>query len=287
MSLIYKQRAGREQSPMAAPPFHDMTLPDGTVWSHFYRSDAGYLLRFPGLADFEVSGDGSQVQAWPVPGVTTGTVEHLHLNQVVPLALSRQGKLMLHGSSVDVDGQGVAFVGVSGRGKSTLAASFATAGRRFLSDDGMHLEWADTRFEIIPSHASVRLWEDSQDALDIGSAAMAPAIDFTTKARLLAGGDLAYCGEPLPLRRIYFLGPGDTASVTIQAMKPADALIALTRQCFILDVDQQDALARHFEDLCRLANLPIHFELDYTRRYEDLPRLREAIIRHAAKDHRT
>ena len=173
-----------------------MTLPDGTLWTHFYRSDAGYLLRFPGLADFEVSGDGGQVQAWPAPGVTAATVEHLHLNQVVPLALSRQGKLMLHGSSVDVDGQGVAFVGVSGRGKSTLAASFATEGRRFLSDDGMHLEWADTQFQIIPSHPSVRLWEDSQDGAGrVGSTPMAPAIDFTTKARLLAGGDLAYCGR--------------------------------------------------------------------------------------------
>lgn len=286
MSVIYEQRAEREQRPVAAPPFHDMTFPDGTVWTHFYRCDAGYLLRFPGLADFEVSRDGSQVQAWPVPGVTTGTVEHLHLNQVVPLALSRQGKLMLHGSAVDVDGQGVAFVGVSGRGKSTLAASFATAGRRFLSDDGMHLEWAGTQFQIIPSHPSVRLWEDSQAALDMASTPLAAAIDFTTKARLLAGGELAYCAEPLPLRRIYFLGSGDAASVNIQAMRPADALIALTQQCFILDVDQQEALARHFEDLCRLSNLPIHFDLDYPRRYEDLPLVREAILRHANKGHR-
>jgi hypothetical protein len=287
VSLTYTQQSVREQSPMAVPPFHDLTFPDGTVWSHFYRCDAGYLLRFPGLADFEVSCDGSQVQAWPVPGVTNGTVEHLYLNQVVPLALSRQGKLMLHGSSVDVDGQGVAFLGVSGRGKSTLATSFATRGRRFLSDDGLHLEWAGTRFQVIPSHPSVRLWQDSQDALDMGSTPMAPAIDFTTKARLLAGGDLAYSGEPLPLRRIYFLGPGDAPSVTIQALKPAAALIALTRQCFILDVDQQDALARHFDDLCRLSNLPVHFDLDYPRRYEDLSRVREAILRHANEDLRT
>ena len=153
MSLIYVQQAEREQSAVAASPFHTMTLPNGALWTYFYRCDAGYLLRFPRLADFEVSSDGSQVQAWPAPGVTTGTVEHLHLNQVLPLALSRQGKLMLHGSAVDVDGQGVAFVGVSGRGKSTLAASFATAGRRFLSDDDVrHLEWSGTGLQIIPSH---------------------------------------------------------------------------------------------------------------------------------------
>jgi hypothetical protein len=177
-------------------------------------------------------------------------------------------------------------VGSSGSGKSTLAASFAIAGRRFLSDDGMHLEWADTQFQIIPSHPSVRLWEDSQDALEVGSAAMAPAIDFTTKARLLAGGGLAHCAEPRPLRRIYFLGPGDASAVDIQPMKPTEALIALTRQCFILDVEQQDALATHFEDLCRLSNMHIHFQLDYPRRYEDLQRVRDAIVRHASQDSR-
>ena len=283
MSLIYVQQAEREQSAVAASPFHTMTLPNGALWTYFYRCDAGYLLRFPGLADFEVSGDGGQVQAWPAPGVTAATVEHLHLNQVVPLALSRQGKLMLHGSAVDVDGQGVAFVGASGRGKSTLAACFATEGRRFLTDDGLHLESEGDRFHIIPSHPSIRLWEDSQAALTSTSTPMAPAIEITTKARLLAGGDLAYCDEPLPLHRIYFLGEGNASTVAIQAMKPAEVLIGLTRQCFILDVDQQDTLARHFDGLCRLSNLPIHFELDYPRRYADLPRVREAILRHASE----
>jgi hypothetical protein len=175
----------------------------------------------------------------------------------------------------------VAFLGVSGRGKSTLATSFATEGRRFLTDDGLHLEWEGDHFRIIPSHPSIRLWQDSQAALTSSSTLLAPAIEITTKARLVAGGDLAYCDEPLPLHRIYFLGEGNASTVTIEAIKPAEVLIALTKQCFILDVDQQDTLARHFDGLCRLSNLPIHYDLDYPRRYDDLPRVREAILRHA------
>ena len=127
------------------------------------------------------------MQGFPAPGVTSPTVEHLYLNQVLPLALSRQGKLVLHGSAVDIAGQGVAFLGESGRGKSTLAASFATEGTRFLTDDGLLLEWVDGRCMIIPSHPSIRLWEDSQEALVNSSAEMAPAVSFTSKARFLAG----------------------------------------------------------------------------------------------------
>jgi len=40
-------------------------------------------------------------------------------------------------------------------------------------------------------------------------------------------------------------------------------------------------LARHFDDLTRLAALPIYFRLDYPRRYKALAAVREAVIRHA------
>ncbi|MBK8358824.1 MAG: hypothetical protein IPL15_07500 [Comamonadaceae bacterium] len=140
--------------------------------------------------------------------MTSATVEHLYLNQVLPLALSRQGKLVLHGSAVDIGGQGVAFLGESGRGKSTLAASFATEGTRFLTDDGLLLEWVSDQCMILPSHPSIRLWEDSQDALVSDSATVAPAVSFTTKSRFLAGPGIPFCDEAWPLQRVFFLGDG-------------------------------------------------------------------------------
>ena len=283
MSVHYEARSARKQGAIETAAFHEWTLPDGSVWTSFHRHDTGYLLRFPDLADFEVSADGASVQGWPVPGVTLHTVEHLHLNQVLPLALSRQGKLVLHGSAIDVDGNGVAFVGESGRGKSTLAASFATSGGRFLTDDGLHLEWVNGDCRIIPSHPSMRLWEDSQGALTTNATVVAPALDFTTKARLLAGTSIAFCNEALPLQRVYFLGLGDAASVAIEVMKPAEALIELLRNSFLLDIDERKMLAQHFDELSRLAVLPIYYHLDYRRRYEDLPHVRDAITRHASQ----
>ena len=249
--------------------------------TQFFRQGAGYLLRFPELADFEVSADGFIVQGWPAPGVPSPTVEHLYLNQVMPLALSRQGKLVLHGSAVDIGGQGVAFLGDSGRGKSTLAASFATEGTRFLTDDGLLLEWVGDRCMILPSHPSIRLWEDSQDALVGASVAMAPAVSFTSKARFLAGPGIAFCDEARPLRRVFFLGEGDALAPTIEPLRPAEALIELVKHSFLLDIEARDMLARHFDDLTRLAELPIYFRLDYPRRYNALAAVREAVIRHA------
>ena len=66
-----------------------MDSPDGTLWMQFFRTETGYLLRFPDMADFQVSADGLGVVCTPAPGVPDGTPEHLYLNQVLPLALSK------------------------------------------------------------------------------------------------------------------------------------------------------------------------------------------------------
>jgi hypothetical protein len=285
VNVHYAEQAARQMLPVQEEPFHQWTFPDGTLWTQFFRQGAGYLLRFPDLADFEVSADGRSVQGYPAPGVTSATVEHLYLNQVLPLALSRQGKLVLHGSAVDIGGQGVAFLGESGRGKSTLAASFATEGTRFLTDDGLLLEWAGDACMIIPSHPSIRLWEDSQSALMKTGTAMAPSVSFTSKSRFLAGQGIPFCEESRPLHRIYFLGEGEAETPVIEAVRPAEALIELVKHSFLLDIEARDMLVRHFDDLTRLAALPIYFRLDYPRDYEALGAVREAIVRHALDPH--
>lgn len=267
--------------PVPEVPFHQWAFPDGTLWTIFFRTDAGYLLRFPELADFEVSADGRSVKGWPAPGVTSPTVEHLYLNQVLPLALSRQGELVLHGSAVDIGGPGVAFLGESGRGKSTLAASFATAGTRFLTDDGLLLNWVGDCCMIVPSHPSIRLWADSRAALVSAQVSVAPAVSFTDKSRIFAGPGVAFCTENRPLRHVYFLGKGSARVPTIEPVRPAEALIELVKHSFLLDIESREMLASHFDDLTRLAELPIYFGLDYPRSYEALPAVREAIIRHA------
>ena len=281
MNVDYTKRPARPLSPRQDKIFHQWETPDGALWTQFFREGPGYLLRFPGLADFEISADGLSVQGWPVPGVSPPTVEHLYLNQVLPLALSRQGKLVLHGSAVDIAGQGVAFLGESGRGKSTLAASFAVEGTRFLTDDGLLLEWENDACRIVPGHPSVRLWEDSEAALVSDNTARAQAVSFTPKSRLLAGPGIAFCDAARPLRRAYFLGEGDAKVPTITPMRPVEALMSLIQNSFLLDGEARELIAGHFDELAQLAELPLYFRLDYPRDYRALPAVRAAIIRNA------
>ncbi len=263
--------------------FHEWVLPDGTLWAQFYRTGRGYLLRFAELADFEVSADGRAVSAWPCPGTTKDTLEHLYLNQVLPLALGRQGEQVFHGSAVEAPSGALVFLGASGRGKSTLAASFALAGHRFLSDDALLLApRAGGTYAVLPSHPSIRLWDDSKDALVGHSADLGPAVQYTAKARLLSGAALAFCNQERPLRRMYFLEAGDATQVQCAPMSPAEALMGLVGHSFLLDIEGRESLSTHFSQVAALAELPVFFRLDYPRAFAALPTVRQAILEHAA-----
>jgi hypothetical protein len=146
------------------------------------------------------------------------------------------------------------------------------------------LEKLDRGFSVQPSHPSIRLWDDSREALVHASAPLAPPVQHTPKARILSDDVLAFCDVAQPLRNIYFLGDGCASEVSITPMSPSEALIGLVNHSFLLDIEARDAIAAHFEELTQLVALPLYFRLDYPRHYAALPSVREAILKNASMD---
>ena len=280
----FERAAECHQLELTDEPFYVVQNPDGSTWVGFYRRGADYILRFPGLADFEVTEDGRGVRCTPVPGTAKSTVEHLYHNQILPLALNQQGGLVLHGSAVEVEGGGLAFLGASGRGKSTLAASFAVAGHRLLTDDLLELEPSESAISARPGHHSLRLWDDSRAALfGADPVPMAPAVEFTSKARFLSGGRLVFRVAPQPLRCVYLLGDNEAQAPIIEPINGRDVLIELAKNAFLLDIAEPSRISAHFRRLSQVARLPIYYRLDYPRRFDALPAVRKAILDHAAR----
>ena len=266
---------------MRGPEIQRWTFPGGEPWAHFHRTRTGYVVRFPGYADYLVSTDGARVTCRPVPGVGTDTLEHVYRNQVVPLALSRSGQLAFHASAVELHGRAVGFVGESGRGKSTLAAAFGAQGSGFLADDGLVIEERGGQAWAVPGPPSLRLWPDSCAALLPGAGAQSRRAPYSRKQHLRAGDALAHCARALPLGRLYFLGARDCARVKIEPLAASAAVIELVRHSFLLDVGDEALLARHFEGLARIVRGVPCFRLEYPRRFEALEATRRAIRRHA------
>lgn len=286
MAPDFELAGARPQAPMPVAPFYEWTFPNGSLWTAFYRTGAGYLLRFPGLADFEVSADGREIICHPAPDIRDATPEHLYWNQVLPLVLNRLGKFSYHASAIETAQGAVAFLGESGRGKSTLAAHFAANGHRILTDDGLLLEQCDKGFRVLPGHPSIRLWEDSEKTLASMNVEAAEPLHFTTKTRFLAGTALAYCDEPLPLKAAYFLGDGSAREICFRRLGTAETLMGWVKNSFLLDVEDRSEIAGHFARVGKLANTIVCHELDYPRRFDDLDRLRNAILDHLSSEGR-
>jgi hypothetical protein len=278
--IRYSAMAARPQAKLATTPFHCYTFDDDTVWTEFHRSGDGYLLRFPDLADFEVSADGKEVVAWPASEGDEATVEHLYINQMVPLALSRQGRPTFHASVVTVPGGVVALLGQSGMGKSTLAASFALNGSSFLSDDALLVEETNSGCVVQPSHPSIRLWEDSVDQLLDGSSSTSIPISYSTKARLLAGDALTYSADPQRLLAAYVLESNDAAEVSIRTLSGLERHMSWVHNSFLLDIEDPDLLKQHFDWTHRISSAVPTFALDYPRDYVILPDVRNAVQQH-------
>ncbi len=281
MTLLLLKLGVRDQTTPETAPYHHWVLPDGSLWTRFFRLREGYLIRFPDLADFEVSSDGSRVQYWSANGVAEETVALLFNNQVRPLALSRQGKLMLHASSVALEGEAVAFVGPSGRGKSTLAASFATHGFPCLTDDGLQVEIGEDFATLLPSLPSLRLWDDSLRATISADAPRIAPGEYSAKSRVLAGEHLTFHDAPMKAGAFYFLGEGDSAVATFEPLRQSEALIEMVRHSFLLDVEQHEILKSNFTALSRLVSITPCFRLDYPRNYDALAEVRLAIVEHS------
>ena len=90
---------------------------------------------------------------------------------------------------------------------------------------------------ILPSHPSIRLWEDSEAALIAPGVRTAPALSFTAKSRFLAGDEIRFATNPA-LAPCYFLGNGEVATLEFQRLSAAEAPVEWVKHSFLLDVEE-------------------------------------------------
>ena len=107
------------------------------------------------------------------------------------------------------------------------------------------------------------------------------AVQTNGTTSFLAGERVPFCGETLPLKGVYVLGEDMVETVSITPISGRDSVIEMVEHSFLLDVDQRDMLSHHFRQLLELAKELPFFRLDYPRRYEELPNVRTAVMKHS------
>jgi hypothetical protein len=263
------------------------SLPDGRPWMWAARQEHGFLLRYVGLADFMVNPKGSEiVLAHAEAASSRDTLGHLLLDQALPMVLGLRGIPTLHASAV-VTPRGVcAFMGPTGAGKSTLAASFSTAGYPALGDDCLALK-EDGGFFAIPAYPGVRLWIDSAQSLEADWSSAPAVAQYTRKRRILNVPAVESFPTRLqPLAVIYCLaretsseGQGVRTEPAIEPLRPKEAFLQLLSASFMLDITDRRVLAHNLRFIERLLNaVPVRC-LRVPDAFSSLPKVRAAVLK--------
>jgi hypothetical protein len=274
-------RSRRDDLRHEGPWRHHWKGANGAVNLSWAPDPRGHRLGFPGLARFHVAADGCEIHARAVRGTSDVTLRHLLLDQVLPRAMALTGRLVLHAGAVRAGAAALAFVGESGRGKSTLVAGFSELGHEALADDCAVVEPDDRHgSRLLPSYAGLRLLPDALERVVDDRCELTDVADYTRKRRVRPVAP-APAGEPVPLRALFLLEPPARRtrdSIEIERVSLQAAFTGLLRGSFQLDTSEPGRLARLFDVLAAVAaEVPV-FSLVFPRDFTRLADVRDAVL---------
>ncbi|SEN76592.1 hypothetical protein [Bradyrhizobium sp. OK095] len=155
---------------------------------------------------------------------------------ILGLLSHRRGLFPLHASCVRIGGNAVAIAGISGAGKSTLATALTRRGHALLSDDVCVIDPAAADGPaVLPAFPRVKLWQDSLEAMGIGSHGLAANRPGQHKYHFYLAEAANFEPSALPLKKIYLLSPSNAPLAgrnEIEKLAPTSAISGLHQQIY-------------------------------------------------------
>ncbi|MBT9314732.1 hypothetical protein [Leptothoe spongobia] len=233
--------------------------------------------RLAEIGKFRIS-DGKLITITPFEGVTHEMISPNILGGCMSVILRQRGFLVLHASSVAIQGKVVAFLGHSGWGKSTLAAALHTHGHSVITDDVLAISLENVESpNVVPSFPQCKLSPQAAEALGKDPASLESLYAHSSKrAYHLKTG---FQQKQLPLQSIYLLSKGDSHSITPLSFK--DAFVYLVSHTRAMDVlrDNQ-SMQVHFQQCTQLLKQVSYHRFTRKPGLEELPDLVRMVEKH-------
>jgi len=254
---------------------------DGS-WYQFGRlQDRSSYVRWDGVGEFLVSGDGARIVCRQFDVATTESFQVYLLGQALSYALVMRGFEPLHATVVVIDGEAVGFLGESGFGKSSLAACFLEAGYQLLTDDLLLLHEAAGRVVAYPGPSRIKLFPKHARRV-FGNAAKGIRMNTDTEKLILPLVETQTCSDPVTIKALYALsGPREVfrrQTPRFTPLLPRDAFFELVKNTFNRRILDPSRLVCQLEATARLVNLVPVRKISYARVLAQLPSVREAIL---------
>jgi hypothetical protein len=208
--------------------------------------------------------------------ISTSRFNHTILHAFIPQLMALRNDVVLHTTSVVIDGQCYLFAGDSGMGKSTLAAGFANLGHTIYSEDIARIDFDSAGQPCAhPSYPGVRLRGNSF-LLPDDRRTNAQGRFGLPKFRVNVSTSIAPA-PARPVRAIFFLRRGTTVGPRIARLTPMQAIKPYLKASFLLAFPKATRGRVAFAQAVKLASAIPAFELRYARSAKHFPSLLEEL----------
>jgi hypothetical protein len=225
------------------------------------------ILYIKNTATFFVN-NGQEITIVPVPGVSETEFRFYLVGTVMSILLYQRGLLVLHASAVNINNHAVTFLGISGEGKSSTAATFLSRGYNLITDDVAAVNFETKPYTITPGFPQIKLGRKTADILGYNFESL-HFINPTNEKRGYRPRQ-GFDFQPLPIGRIYVL---NTASeFSIEPIRPSEAVTEIYRHSRPTTLYHFGGDS-HFFQCVNLAKEYTIYRLNRPRNLELLPKL--------------
>jgi hypothetical protein len=225
----------------------------------------GYRLEWRGIGVLTFAPGSTRVRLWPSPGVEADAATSAVIHLVQPVILQALGHHTLHASAVRLPAGVVAFCGLSGTGKSTLA--FALGRRPGLSqvaDDALVLNIAERRITVQALPFRSRLRTESRTF-------------FSRPARSAAVPQASPLAEPL--LTVFVLQPvGAEHAPGLTRIGATQAFTALLTHAHCFDESDPAGVASLVQAYLAVADAVPVYRLEYPRDFARLDAVEACVL---------
>jgi len=198
-----------------------------------------------------LSDAGRQIIVEPEPGIEIDILRPYILGPMFAILLRQRGLLILHASSIAINGEAIGFLGHSGWGKSTLANAFYNEGYSLLTDDVMAIQVEGNAPITFAGYPYVRLLPDSAACL---------GYDFNSLTHIHSGASKrnnslirGFQQKPLPLKRLYVLENIVRSQNQIETLQLQESLVELIRHSRVMNIlTTKDFMSAHLRQCSEL-----------------------------------
>jgi hypothetical protein len=242
------------------------------------RSETGFVIRFPGVCDALVDESLTKVVLVAASAEQRPLAEILLTGSVLAKILMLGGGCVLHASAVANDGRAIAYVGPSGRGKSTMAALACAHGGRLVTDDVLRLVPGEHGWHCPTGSRVVRLRPQAESIASLLNGSVRETLDQRIGVTLdLEDGQW-------PLAALVFPLPSHTsARVDVERLTEHDTLMRLTSFPRVLGWKDPEVLATSFRWNARLAREVPTYEASIPWGPPFEPSIMSELLRHVSE----